>query len=776
MARHAAEWVMSNPSLIPTDVNENVGAIIELLHTLAQDRPAPEPAARAFERFRDNSALEGDGLISIVGPRGSGKTTLLAATCVELLASEHAIVLPIIRPEIFRVTDSLTTIIVASLAELLSDALDARDPQFSRESADVQLAVHRTLRAAALSTAALGDSLARRSDSLSQYALDVVGVIQSRDELVPSLRALVSMARQELCQTGPVPIVIPIDDADLVPGRAAEVLSDLRQLSAVDGLIPIVTFHREDLQRSVEADLSRSSGRGTNDGTVSTLAHQQIEKTIRPALTVEPPTIAPQLRSAFKPVGEDRSLLDLLAEVLNSLDEGRVTARRLLEWVGSAASSRTHTNIHGAAWLPETPRQLETLWRILRQLANSLADQAPTTGTWLKRLVETIGASSPAQFRMNLDIIETRFENRLVRVEASTRWSRVDLYTDPQVTRRTRVSSPIVRIDFRPFLEPVMRITEDNDTSSAVARQRVEPMATASILMLDSIFQMAAFDGNRPHAPGLFRDFDYWALQGIRLLGEATDDRFFAMPWTRGAVQFERSRVAWNHLTRSVSVPTGTGAFTFVARYMNAVERIWLDGEIAEAVRSTEFNDSFMRLTERYIAISDAIYLPAELFRNYSPELAFCRWYENSLPFVFHDLLLPDQLADEVVGDWYAAVTREAREGVADTTQSELRDAFRTRIDKSVSEVNRANPTGVWFYGYTSLLRAIDAELANSVSHHRDKYHALKRKAKLGRSLASGTVVRGEARSSRWGEGPATTAGDFELELILQTVDRLREA
>lgn len=349
MSSHAAERVICAPELIPTDVSDNVEAIIDLITTVSATLQQPRDINPKVERFRRSSALEGDELISIVGSRGSGKTTLLAAACARLLAEDRALVLPIIRPEHFRATDSLTTVIVAGLSDLFSGTTGGQVGDEPNKRSDVQLALHRTLRAAALATVALGDSLASRSESLSQYALDVMGVIQSRDELIPSLRELVKTIRNDMGGANFAPIVLPIDDIDLIPGRAAEVLSELRQLSSVGGLIPIITFNRADLQRNVEADLSRASGGSANRSAISNLAQQQIEKTVRPALTVEPTVIASHLRTHFKPVGEAKSLNDLLAEVTHRLDAGGSSSRGLMDWINSAAETRSRSNIHGAA-------------------------------------------------------------------------------------------------------------------------------------------------------------------------------------------------------------------------------------------------------------------------------------------------------------------------------------------------------------------------------------------------------------------------------------------
>ncbi|MDN3495296.1 AAA family ATPase [Planococcus sp. APC 4015] len=726
--------------------------------------------------FLENSSLEGEGMISIVGARGSGKTTLLAAACVELLTTHSAIVLPIIRPENFRATDSLTTIVVSSLADLLTDALKERGPSKRRESADLELDAHKTLRAAALSTSALGLSLAQKSESLSQYALDVLGVIQSREELIPSLRTLVRHIRRELGRDGDQPIIIPLDDADLIPGRSAEVLSELRLLSAVDGLIPIVTLHRDDLQRHVEADLSREYGAGATTDAIVTLARQQIDKTLRPAQTIEPSIVPAHLRATFVPIGHAMSVFELLSKVLVHLDRGGKSAEHVLNWIRSAPEARSRTNVHGAAWLPETPRQLETLWRVLHQLEQSLALTSPTASTWLKHFVELVGSGSPGLFRMTFDVIEMTFETgRLSAVDAVTGWTNVELYSDPQVNRRARIAAPFARIDFRPFLEPLLDHSDDDDKAAGSPRRKVNSFATSSILMIHSIFQLAAFDGHRPGAPGTFQGFDYWPLQSVRLLSETTDNRFFTMPVTKGAVLFERSRTTWNHLTRGLVLSGGAKPEVLVEAYVSAVADVWLGGKSLPE-QATTLKESMSRITDRYVAISDALGRPADFFANYSAELAYCRWYESQLPYVFHDLLLPEDTVEDVVSIWYAAVMRNELDGAADEIRNELRDALRTRIEKSVSETNRATQSGTWFYGYRALLQVVDPELSNSVSHHREKYQTLRRKAALGRSLASSAVTKDVNGSIRWSENVPSAAGDFELELILQTADRLREA
>lgn len=773
MSSHAAERVICAPELIPTDVSDNVEAIIDLITTVSATLQQPRDINPKVERFRRSSALEGDELISIVGSRGSGKTTLLAAACARLLAEDRALVLPIIRPEHFRATDSLTTVIVAGLSDLFSGTTGGQVGDEPNKRSDVQLALHRTLRAAALATVALGDSLASRSESLSQYALDVMGVIQSRDELIPSLRELVKTIRNDMGGANFAPIVLPIDDIDLIPGRAAEVLSELRQLSSVGGLIPIITFNRADLQRNVEADLSRASGGSANRSAISNLAQQQIEKTVRPALTVEPTVIASHLRTHFKPVGEAKSLNDLLAEVTHRLDAGGSSSRGLMDWINSAAETRSRSNIHGAAWLPETPRRLETLWSVLRQLANALNDQSPTAGTWLKRLTETIGGPSPQYDLVNLDVSETRYESDRVLFEATARWPRVELYTDPNVRRRPRITAPAVRIDFRMFLEPLLEYGDQEDNEPAM-RRRIDPMPTSALLMLDSIFQLEAFEGSRPTAPGSLQPFDYWGLQVVRLLGEPTDDRFFAMPITRGAVHFERSRTAWNAIARGLSLPGGTQPPSIVAAYIHAVSNVWLDGDLASA-RAGDLHDEFAAVTERYIAISDSLTSAGDFYRNYSPDRAFCRWYEECLPFALHELLLPEESTEDLVGRWFAAATRNSQGEMSDAAQSELRESFRGRIDRGVSDSNRATAAGSWFFGYTPVLQLIDAELSDAVSHHRERYQTLKRKAKLGRSLASGVVTHAEPGLSRWSSAAPNAAGDFEFELLLSTVDRLRE-
>ncbi|MFG1795744.1 P-loop NTPase fold protein [Nocardia sp. NPDC049149] len=778
MRRIAAYSILTGQLEPTTELKDLARVAVDLLHADETPDPPVDNSVDAAEcYFRSASILEGDSVVAIVGERGSGKTTLLTTVCRFILENTDDVLLPITRPESFRSTDSLISVFVSHLRELIEIGL-SHEQRTDNGAADPKIAllIQQVLKSAALTAPRTIDVLSRSSDSLSQYALDAVGLIKHSDQLGPLLRNLVSQTRVILRKPVDCPIVVPLDDADLVPHRTVEILSDLRTLSSIPGVIPLICIDGGNLQRHLEADLSREYGPGLHEGHVRALARQQIIKTIRPANSIAPPYLRPGRRLAFAPLLESETLLSLLRKILGLLDPTGVEAHAIIEWLVDSEIPTTLNSVTGVAWLPDTPRSLENLWRVSYELESALRNSEMwSIGPWLSRWLDEICAR--ADYGLRLDVERVEIVDGAISIEASTAWtSGLLMNVLPSGAWRTVIDDSTVRLRIRRFWRPALSLPSESKDKDSMTEADLGSGAASSFLLLQDIFRLSGFAEPRPRAASDISSTDFFFLQSIKMAGQNTDDLFFLFPISVGAVYTQRSHAIWNSLYNSLygsHLADHAKLALFIRRYVALILRSWWSSQGAEEILSDDPPDMF-----QLIDSCGRVYLKEEgryggrVRDSYTPGKAFCHWFETGLPYVFHQLLFPEDINLPVlIETWlkYLTVARRGAEGL-----DELRSNLRSRIEKNVTPPTRIGKEGLWLCGYTALFDQVDSDMRGSIEHLLGEYEKLRGRGVIGKTSTSDAVeVVADTSSYSFAE-TATAEGVAERELIASVLAQLR--
>ncbi len=767
----AASSIIGGSAAVPEDLADLAEIVAGLVESSYFAPDAVARIASPADYFRAHSSLDRNSVVTISGARGSGKTTLLAATCMRLIEGGEDIVLPILRPETFRSTDSLASVVLSHVRAMTNSSSSA---SANEESSEFALALQNALRAAAFSSPGAMQVLLASPTGLSQYAMDAAGLVRQSEELVGSLTSVVEHARQALERPAHARIVVPLDDADLVPKQTGEILAELRLLSAVPGLISVVCVDPDDLQSHLEADIRRDYGSDLDSSHVEHLAMQQIRKTLRPSLLVKPPYITFERRLNFSPIGTTVPLKDLLLEVFLRLDPREEVAQELSDWVSKGDAPASVTRVTGLAWLPETPRGLEEIWTVCSELLVALrASDARASGPWLARLVEVI-TPSDGGVTPRLDFEEISFRGSALSIRASAAWADFVVGVSSYGGWKTAVDDATLRIRFRSTAGPIASYqtgTADGDSST-----EIKPTAVASYLLVQDLLRSSAFEEPRPRWPSDWSGADFFFLQSVRMVDQDTDDFFFTFPISAGAVQTERARRVWNAFVRWSTGPRvrgGNRSRELWCAYAQLVVSSWLDGQapesVLEGVEAAPLTVLNM-LGRKYLAEQGSY---SGIVRDsYTPGKGFCHWFEVGLPSTLHDLILPGVDVAELVESWLSFLTLGDRSRDA---LDELRADMRERIRKNTSSPSRPSDDGAWLCGYLPLLEQVDADSASELQGLLPEYEKRRSRGAVGRAPTESSVeIVTTASGYKFATRP-TVAGQAQRELVSAVLAQLRQ-
>jgi energy-coupling factor transporter ATP-binding protein EcfA2 len=277
-----------------------------------------KPLSPLADYFSRSSPREGSRIVSVIGRRGSGKSTLLSGATELLASTSDVIVLPITRPETFRSTDSILSVFATHLSALVDLGLHENTNNIEIDHYH-QLA-SRTTKAAALGGAAARHFINAKNESLSQFAADSVGILKQNESLHLNFANLIDAVRKLNGVSSSSPIIVPIDDIDLMSTRISEILTDLRFLASLDRVRPLVCANQPDLTAHLAADLASEYGEGLDRSHVKQLAERQVEKMLRPDLKFRPATLNHSQRKDFVPLHETESLLQRVEKLCTTLD------------------------------------------------------------------------------------------------------------------------------------------------------------------------------------------------------------------------------------------------------------------------------------------------------------------------------------------------------------------------------------------------------------------------------------------------------------------------
>ena len=386
-----------------------------------------------------------ESLISILGQRGSGKTTLLAAACASLEQTKSALVVPTIKPEIFDATDSLLLAMLLEIEHWLTEIGDSPKRQSMTE--DLGAALATATRTVSASSAGAYHALTSGIESTGQYGVDAVAIMRYRSRLDSSIARLFIALRQ-FCEV-PIetPVVVPIDDADMSPASLRSIISAVRVLGAIQGVVPVICADRQQLEIAALADIHRQYGGHIGNQAADRLAVQVIAKLLRPERCVSPPILPERDRIKFTPIGRDKSIEQLLGEIANR--DGAHSPLQALMWKESDLT-RNYQPRGVNDWLPETPRELEYLWESISALVESSQQPEPLIRVQnVQRFIDNILASS-REYVVSVETAEmSKGRRSQVNPAIRLRWPNINLgiiaesrYATAASTKEFRLRTP----------------------------------------------------------------------------------------------------------------------------------------------------------------------------------------------------------------------------------------------------------------------------------------------------------------------------------------------
>jgi hypothetical protein len=731
-----------------------------------------DPVKAAFAR---GTSLEDESVVGISGTRGSGKTTLLMALCVELLDDQKYIVLPLIRPEMFRASDSLLSIVVSHVRTMVEACL-ARYEKKTIDVSRVSGVIQQASRAAVLGTGRPALASTLRIASLTQYSLDSEALLAFQEGLVPSVSALMDLLREVADRDRDATVVIPIDDGDLVPRRTREILEDLRIILSVGGVAPVVCMFRDDLRVHLTSDLVQDFGASLPDSHAERLATRQLDKLISPARTISPPYLRYERRMGFTPIGETLPLRELLFEIVRRLDAGGDTAAEVVTFMSQASGPHFEDPVTGISWLPETPRRLQNLWRVSHQLVRALrSNETSSISSWLKHFVEIVAQDAEYRVRLDIESVEVAGEGSAVAVKAAAAWTKFSLSVKPTGPWAHVIDEPLGKIRLRRFSGPVG--DGGNEGSGQSGKNAVEmPSAdVASALFIEDVFRLPAFQARRPNGPAHLFVSDFGYLQEVKLLQQDTDDLFFSMPMSYGATYLSRSQTTWNALV--VRAQQSWSAWNnyerLITDYVGLVTTTWLDGEAYEpGTPPPTLEEEVGRASARYMLHVAEFTRNSLVFEDYSPGKAFCYWYEMTLPRCFNELFVAPDLLRRIIAIWSTALTRGGRSSSA---LEELRQLFRDRVTRNMNPPQRPGNDGLWLVGYRQLLEYVSQDLLSLVEPLTGDYDRRRARSALGRATIGESVDITDRQGAYKYAARANEKGTANLALISTIMAELRQ-
>ena len=774
---HSSSLIATGRAEVPRELASTAQLAVDLISSeraeLAESRRAPELIGQLY----------GDGaesLIAILGTRGSGKTTLLASICAELMRRTSDIVLPIVRPEVFSSADSLLAVTYVGILERLelTQGRSFSDPILPDNESETGLLLTAARRATFASTDSAFAMLKRASSSVGQFSLEAASLIRQHTQLRSVLTALFDELRHTSSVGRDAIIVVPVDDADLVPRIVTSLLSDLRYLASFPGVVPIICADRDDLHRSVEGSLATELGPGMSRAQLARVARQQLDKTLRPDRILEPPYLDVADRLDFSPIGVDRPLRVVLQSVSDLLNVGVNGPNRLLWDPGRSGSVAAPEGAN--AWLPITPRGLEHLWYVASSVEADL--RRPGGGhhsQWLQRLIDSVaGSSDEVRVRLTVRSSSAR-RSRSRQISADAVWPQLRLGVGTKSGWHTALDSRRVRIRLRDLARVTGGVRARESSQAAKGDDDLTDLSLSELsaaLVVQELTLSPIFSPPGPSSPTGIGVAEFEFLQMISVNGQRTDDQFFFMPVSRGFNRMYSSTIAWNALVRVGHLArrstSDSTAHAFMRAYLTIVSRYWLGGD-ARALslrRLPRLERTMEACAARYVELSNSD--DAFTGHTYAAESSYRSWFELLLPQSFHRSFLEKDALEYLIETWSAAIaaSRNSRDATA-----ELRDFLDNRFRSLIEDEQRKRlGSHSWIYGYKTLADAVWTELSNDIQLFEEGFEATRGDRALGRELIEETVTLATTRDLSDFPAVKSQEGDAELSLIQDVLEQLR--
>jgi energy-coupling factor transporter ATP-binding protein EcfA2 len=740
------------------EFEQQISRIVALLDEPIEDQTDSHADEREVSYFT-RSLVERESLIALVGERGSGKTTLLNAVCSKILRSNEHILLPILRPELMGENeDSLIPLVLGRATEMFEERLAHAINHIDEK----ELVLQQAVRAGALFSDSAFSTIAAGRSSLSQFAVDTASLFRSRIDIGQSLSALFSLLRT--MGGANAKVIIPIDDADLVPGRITRLLADVRILSSCAGVVPIICVSRQDLAENLEADLA-SSMISAESSVVRRRVEKQIAKTLRPDRTFEPLQLGRGERLSYKPAGETEPLLSILITVFDML-EG-VSNSAFAQWL--VGNSQLDPIDRSASlrldWVPDTYRTIHHLYLTARDLRDTFASGHSNSETAFKLrrfLLEILRESPSIEINMHFSSAKNRS------LAGSAAWPNVSIFLGASGIWTNVFQNATTRFATRRVLKPsaVVDGAADEIKTQDTKRVRLRPNETSAILLVQSILNTGIFSDSKPGGPLVLGETDISFLQSCKVHGLATDDHFLLLPRAQG-FYVDRLFDLWNWATdaganqTSKSGPIGT----VLNRVLVGIEFIWLQGKpVPKKALARSLTTSIETVAALYI-----LHVPTYSgdLDQYSPESAFCHWFETLLPNVFHEALLNPGSLTSLLDVWHATISTQIR------SQSGTA-ASKAIFEKRMVAGRKEGRSKAWLFGYRSVIRLVSQELSLILGEYEKEYLERSGRGSKGREVMESSVALSELANKYQFATRRTVEADAQETTIRRVLDQLR--
>ncbi len=729
---------------------------------------SPEPAQ--ITRFHDSA----ESLISILGKRGSGKTTILAAACASLERTKSALVLPTIRPELFEATDSLLLAMLLEIENWL--VADIAGQHISVDRSDLGPALAEAMRSVSSSSPGAYSALASGSESTGQYGIDAVAIVRHRSRLTSSLTALFAVLRQHFGYGDGTPVVVPVDDADMSPANLRSILTAVRVLGAIPGVVPVICADRRQLEIATLADIHQQYGGHIGDGAADRLAAQVVAKLLRPERCVAPPVLPERDRAKFAPIGQGRSIEQLLDDIGGTARTHR--SLRTLIWKESEIT-QAHEPDGVNAWLPETPRELEYLWETILALVES--DQYTDVGIraqHVQRFIDHVLASS-REFEVS---VETKEPSKRKRPQPGPairlRWPTMNYGVTAEGRYTPAATNKELRLRLRRlnYVGAALYLNASRVKTTADEQDQRQQLSPAGVSSMEALQALVAsgYLGECPASPSMISEQQFEFLQNITINGERTDDLFLSMPDSCGVQAITRAAIAWNRLVDDARTSNRdrNGAGSTIRRFMQLVIRYWLLGD--ERVLVARRPPSLERSMEvgsleylKHVGNDDISHID-----DYSAERSYCHWFECRLPYLFHPAILGPGKVETIVGRWLDAISAGPR---AVEATSVLRTALEGRFARQFDEERRRKlGENSWIYGYHVLARHIGTELYADMLMFKDAYEERRRSRVVGHDILGDSIGLSGVKGPYQFAPHRTVEGDEEMKVLREVLEQYR--
>jgi hypothetical protein len=394
--------------------------------------------------------------------------------------------------------------------------------------------------------------------------------------------------------------------------------------------------------------------------------------------------------------------------------------------------------------------------------------------TKLQQLIDTLCIDK--HLAAELDVDTVRFEPKL-EIRARCAWPSL-VYTVHNVANWSNAFDSNIRtFQFRRFDDVGLMTTGmgDNEIDKSDDREILTSDECSLFMFLQSLFQLSAFISPRPFTPTEFANREFFYLQSIRLLGQETDDRFFLLPVAAGAPAIESSKLIWNRFVAEVTnkelIEDSFGEPAKVLVKLIVENWCVKEPEPGPLDSSSESFESLIRRAgKRYVkGPSDGQNLTR---LNFSPGRAFQDWFEQALPRLFTELLVPRADLGPAIEAWLEALSFGGREKEsADLVRRDLR----LRIKRVMTPENRVGHEGLWMCGYLDFAERVDSQSFNNLMRQQSLYEAERSGDYLGRTPTQATVEFEETISQYTLEDEETSENLQLSTLLASTLSQLRK-